>query len=80
VIKELHDGTPVYYIREPNGALIARIDGATTNYYHFDALGSTRFLTNGSGTVTDTYTYPHSDLRLLYPSPTCRADTAAASP
>ncbi|MBP6965046.1 MAG: RHS repeat-associated core domain-containing protein [Armatimonadetes bacterium] len=56
VIEE-NDGDPVYYIREPNGALIARVDGATTNYYHFDALGSTRLLTNGSGTVTDTYTY-----------------------
>jgi len=42
--------------------LIARVvgstlDATTTRYYHFDALGSTRFLTDGSGTVTDTYTY-----------------------
>lgn len=56
VIEE-NDGDPVYYVREPNGALIARVDGETTNYYHFDELGSTRFLTNGSETVTDTYTY-----------------------
>ncbi|MBP6965044.1 MAG: hypothetical protein KBC96_11615 [Armatimonadetes bacterium] len=33
------------------------LDATTTRYYHFDALGSTRFLTDGSGTVTDTYTY-----------------------
>jgi RHS repeat-associated protein len=26
-------------------------------YYHFDALGSTRLLTNSSGTETDSYTY-----------------------
>ena len=62
VIKELHDGTPVYHIREPNGALIARVvgsslDATTTRYYHFDALGSTRKLTDKDGVVTDTYTY-----------------------
>jgi len=33
------------------------LDGEYTNYYHFDALGSTRLLTNSSGAVTDTYTY-----------------------
>ena len=48
---------PVYYIREPSGALIARIDGETVNYYHFDALGSTRLLTDADGEVTDAYTY-----------------------
>ena len=48
---------PVYYIREPNGALLARLAGETVNYYHFDALGSTRLLTNSSGAATDTYTY-----------------------
>ena len=62
VIKELHDGTPVYYIREPNGALIARVvgsslDATTTRHYHFDALGSTRKLTDKDGVVTDTYSY-----------------------
>ena len=56
VIEEETPSGSVYYIREPGGQLIARI-GASTHYYHFDALGSTRFLTNGSGTVTDTYTY-----------------------
>ena len=56
VIEEETPSGSVYYIREPGGQLIARI-GASTHYYHFDALGSTRLLTNGSGTVTDTYTY-----------------------
>lgn len=62
VVEEQHGETPVYYIREPKGALIARVVGATldattTRYNHFDALGSTRKLTDGSGTVTDTHTY-----------------------
>jgi len=47
----------IYYIREPDGSLIARVEGSVTQYYHFDDLGSTRLLTNGSGTVTDTYRY-----------------------
>ncbi|MGB9619180.1 MAG: RHS repeat domain-containing protein [Armatimonadota bacterium] len=48
----------VYCIREPGGSLIARLhptDG--TRYYHFDALGSTRLLTDQNGTVTDRYAY-----------------------
>ena len=53
VVKE--DG--VYYVREPGGELLARVDGSNTSYYHFDQLGSTRLLTNGSGAVTDKYDY-----------------------
>ncbi len=53
VIKE----DSVYYIREPNGSLIARVSGSNTSYYHFDQLGSTRLLSNNTGTVTDEYTY-----------------------
>ncbi len=49
------------YIREPNGALIAAVSNPgvapTYLYYHFDALGSTRLLTDGTGAVTDTYSY-----------------------
>jgi len=44
------------YTNEPQqyGNLIsARISG-TTSYHHFDAIGSTRQLTNSAGTVTDT--------------------------
>ena len=53
VVKE--DG--VYYVREPNGELLARVDGSNTGYYHFDELGSTRLLTDASGNVTDRYDY-----------------------
>ena len=48
----------VYYIREPSGKLLARIhESDGMRYYHFDALGSTRCLTNISGSVSDAYAY-----------------------
>jgi RHS repeat-associated protein len=47
----------VYYIREPGGELLARKDGSSLSYYHFDKLGSTRLLSDGSGNVTDKYSY-----------------------
>ncbi|MHB1456865.1 MAG: RHS repeat domain-containing protein [Armatimonadota bacterium] len=47
----------IYYFREPNGALIARLDGPYAHYYHFDELGSTRLLTDSSGNVSDKYSY-----------------------
>jgi|GEM_PF-2796256 len=54
-------GTCVYYIREPNGTLIARIvpSGAseTIQYYHYDEQGSILFLTDANGVVTDKYAY-----------------------
>ena len=53
VVKE--DG--VYYVREPNGELLARVDGTNMSYYHFDKLGSTRLLTDANGNVTDKYDY-----------------------
>ena len=46
-----------HYIREPNGALIARVTDDDWKLYHFDALGSTVALTDDSGDVTDTYGY-----------------------
>ena len=55
--EEVTPSGSVYYIREPNGALVARVAGGSARYYHFDALGSTRLLTDASGTVSDTYTY-----------------------
>lgn len=59
VIEEVTPSGSVYYVREPNGALLARCTSATAvaNYYHFDELGSTLFLTNSSALVTDEYTY-----------------------
>src|SRR5260221_9379065 len=56
------DGTNtinVVYTNEQQqyGNLVStRISGATS-YHHFDAIGSTRQLTNSSGTSTDTVTY-----------------------
>src|SRR4029450_5202274 len=47
------------YTNEPQqyGNLVSsRISGATS-YHHFDAIGSTRQLTNAAGAVTDTVTY-----------------------
>ena len=59
VIEEVTPSGSVYYVREPNGALLARCTSATAvaNYYHFDELGSTQFITNSSAQVTDEYTY-----------------------
>jgi YD repeat-containing protein len=37
--------------------LISQQRGSVTSFYHSDALGSTRYLTNGSGNVTDAYSY-----------------------
>jgi RHS repeat-associated protein len=50
-------GVVVRYYRTPDGALIARRNGSDWRYYHYDELGSTRLLTDGSGNVTDTYSY-----------------------
>ena len=52
--------TYVYYVREPGGELLASFDLAdpqVKRYYHFDALGSTVLVTNGGGTVSDSFTY-----------------------
>ncbi|MDO8588482.1 MAG: RHS repeat-associated core domain-containing protein [Armatimonadota bacterium] len=56
------NGSSKLYIRTPDGRLIAQahvVSGSPVldHYYHFDALGSTKALTNSSGTVTDTYSY-----------------------
>ncbi|MDH7602577.1 MAG: RHS repeat-associated core domain-containing protein [Armatimonadota bacterium] len=58
VLEESSGDTDIYYIREPGGSLIARFeqfDGM--RYYHFDELGSTRLLTDATGSITDRYTY-----------------------
>jgi RHS repeat-associated protein len=48
-----------YNVREPGGALLASFEpeGANIHYYHFDGLGSTLLVTNGSGTVSDSHAY-----------------------
>jgi hypothetical protein len=57
VVKEITPSGPVYYIREPGGELIARVSGSGTHYYHFNDLGSTMFLTDANGSITDKYAY-----------------------
>ncbi len=57
VIKEVTPSGTIYYIHEPGGELIARVVGSNKWYYHFDELGSTRLITDGSGAVTDRYAY-----------------------
>ncbi len=61
VVEETTPSGTYYYIREPVGELVARISSSgeseTMQYYHFDELGSTQFITGSDGTVTDKYTY-----------------------
>ena len=40
---------------QPYGGVLSQRRGTTTHYHHHDALGSTRFLTDSSGNVTDAY-------------------------
>ena len=53
------NATQVVYTNEPAGYgnLVSQRRGSTTSYYLFDALGSTRKLTNAAGSVTDSYDY-----------------------
>src|SRR5207302_9463406 len=46
-----------YYVYLPNGALLYAIEAGDNShhYYHFDELGSTMFLTDDGGSVTDQY-------------------------
>lgn len=52
----LQDGTTAY-VYGPNGLPLEQITGSTVYYYHQDQLGSTRALTNATGTVIATYAY-----------------------
>ena len=58
MLEESTSGSTAYYIREPGGSLLARLhptDGI--RYYHFDELGSTKLLTDATGSITDRYAY-----------------------
>ncbi len=49
-----------YYVWTPSGQLLYMVDVAHENkvyFYHYDHLGSTLFLTDSSGQVTDSYAY-----------------------
>ena len=51
-------GSPVaYYVYTGDGLLLFRVDATTGGhgFYSFDDTGSTTFLTNDAGTITDTY-------------------------
>lgn len=52
-------GVKVTYTHEPSewGPLLSEKRGTQQGIYHFDALGSTRAITDNTGTVTDTMTY-----------------------
>ncbi len=52
----IQDGS-TNYIYAPDGTILEQIAGTTPAYYHQDQQGSTRALTNSSGTVIATYTY-----------------------
>jgi RHS repeat-associated protein len=47
----------VAYTIDRSGSLISQRRGGSTYYHHYDALGSTRLLTDSSQTITDTYDY-----------------------
>jgi RHS repeat-associated protein len=51
--------TQVVYTLEPNvyGNLVSQRRSSTTSYYLFDALGSTRKLTDSASSITDSYDY-----------------------
>ncbi len=55
-LDENNDVKAVYH-NEPQqyGGVLSQRRGSTSHYHHYDALGSTRFLTDSSGNVTDTY-------------------------
>jgi RHS repeat-associated protein len=55
VLRETTGGAPAEYVY--GNDLISLVSAGTPAYYHADGLGSTRLLTNASGTVTDRYAY-----------------------
>jgi RHS repeat-associated protein len=59
VTHELDENNAVkaVYHNEPQqyGGVLSQRRGNTSHYHHYDALGSTRFLTDSTGNVTDTY-------------------------
>ncbi|MEQ9586379.1 MAG: RHS repeat-associated core domain-containing protein [Parvibaculaceae bacterium] len=53
------DGGVLVFTNTPNeyGDLVSQNDGTSTNWYHFDARGDTKELTQAAETVTDTRVY-----------------------
>ncbi|HXC79179.1 MAG TPA: fibronectin type III domain-containing protein [Candidatus Acidoferrum sp.] len=52
----LQDGT-MNYVTGPGGVPLEQVSGSTVYYYQQDQLGSTRALTDATGTVAASYTY-----------------------
>lgn len=48
-----------YYIHTPDGQLLYSMDAVTSarNFYHYDEMGNTSFVTNDAGVVIGSYTY-----------------------
>jgi RHS repeat-associated protein len=47
-----------YFVHTPDGRLLFRIGaGNAVEFYHYDEMGNTLFLTDGSGNLTSSYTY-----------------------
>jgi RHS repeat-associated protein len=58
----LQDGTTAY-IYGPGGLPLEQVSGSATYWFHHDQLGSTRVITDSTGTVQATYTYnPYGNL------------------
>jgi RHS repeat-associated protein len=68
----LADGTD-YYLYGPDGQPLEKITGTTPTYLHHDQQGSTRLLTDTTGTIIGTYTYDP------YGKPTAHTGTATSS-
>ncbi|MBC7248827.1 MAG: hypothetical protein H5T62_00955 [Anaerolineae bacterium] len=60
-----------FYVYTPGGSLLYSIDPATgqVRFYHFDRVGSTLFLTDGGGNVTDAYAYDPYGTLLAHTGP-----------
>jgi RHS repeat-associated protein len=58
----LKDGTTAY-VYGPGDLPLEQVSGTSTNYFHHDQLGSTRIVTDSSGTTQATYTFdPYGNL------------------
>jgi RHS repeat-associated protein len=55
VLEETAGGQVTRYVRYDE--LVAQIRNGEKHYYHTDALGSVRFLTDAAGSITDRFTY-----------------------
>lgn len=53
---QIADGS-TYYVYGPEGLPLEQINGSTVLWYHHDQIGSTRAITNSSGTVEATYQF-----------------------